>query len=144
MGAHYPSCMRYKFFRHTADAMYQAYGKTIEEAFSNAASAMFSVMVDVDKVQPKVKRTVAAEGSDYGALLYNFLEELIFLIDTEGFLLSDIEDIKIKDNRLEATAIGDTDIDSYEHSGDVKAVTYNNMFVKEDKGRWVVQVVLDL
>jgi len=32
--------MRFKFFKHTADVEFEAYGKTIEEAFENAAIAL--------------------------------------------------------------------------------------------------------
>ena len=41
---------KYKFFEHTADAKFQAYGKSVEEAFSNAALAMFSVITDTSKI----------------------------------------------------------------------------------------------
>jgi SHS2 domain-containing protein len=47
---------KFKFFEHTADVEFEAYGKTLEEAFENAALAMFSVMTDTIKVKPKTKK----------------------------------------------------------------------------------------
>ena len=47
---------KYEFLEHTADAKFRAYGKSHEEAFSNAAQAMISVMADPAKIEPKEKK----------------------------------------------------------------------------------------
>ena len=137
---------KFKFFEHTADAKFQAYGKSLGEAFSNAALAMFSVIIDTNKVNGTIKKDIECSSKDLKALLYDFLEELVFLIDTEDFLLSNVEEIKIfKDELyfLRAVVTGDK-ADNYEPSGDIKAVTYNEMEIKKGKGKAMVQVVLDL
>ena len=138
---------KYKFLEHTADAKFQAYGKNMEEAFSNAALAMFSVITDTKKINKKTKKGIEARGHDLKSLLYNYLEDLLFLIDTENFLLNHIEELVIhkkgKNYFLEAIAVGDKGGD-YETSGDIKAVTYNEMEIKEENGKVMVQVVLDL
>ena len=36
--------MEYKFLEHTADVMFESYGKSYEEALENAAKAMFSIL----------------------------------------------------------------------------------------------------
>ncbi|MFH0978070.1 MAG: archease [Candidatus Woesearchaeota archaeon] len=136
--------MRYEFFEHTADAKFRAYGKNLEEAFSNAAEAMFSVMVDCTKVKQTEEREISATGSDTKALLYNFLEELLFLLDSEGFFLHSVKSLKIKGNDLVATVIGDASTEDYSTHGDVKAVTYNEMEIEEKKGHCFVQVVVDV
>ena len=139
--------VKFKFFEHTADAKFQAYGKTMEEAFSNAALAMFSIITDTKKIKKNIKKGIEARGHDLKSLLYNYLEELLFLIDTENFLLNHIEELKIhkkeKKYFLEAIAVGDK-ADNYETNGDIKAITYNEMEVKEEKDKVMVQVVLDL
>ena len=43
--------VKFKFLEHTADAKFQAYGKNMEEAFSNAALAMFSIITDTKKIK---------------------------------------------------------------------------------------------
>jgi SHS2 domain-containing protein len=138
---------KYKFLEHTADAKFQAFGKTIEEAFGNAALAMFSIITDTTKVKEKMRKGIAAEGHDLKSLLYNFLEELLFLLDTEQFLLNHVEGIRTseKDGRyfVEAIAVGDR-CNGYETQGDIKAITYNDMEIREKKGMAMVQVVLDL
>lgn len=134
--------MKYKFLKHTADAKFQAFGKTLEESFANAALAMFSVMTD-EKIKPKIKKLIHVKGIDQKQLLYNFLEEFLFLLDTEFLLLSKIEDIKIKENELNAIAYFDK-ADKYKTHGDVKAVTYQQMEIKKEKDKFMVQVVVDV
>jgi len=135
--------MRYKFFDHTADAKFQAYGKSLDEAFSNAAVAMFSAMLDTEKVKPKMHEEISVEGKDNKQLLYSFLEELLFLLDTKGFVLHDVMELNISGDKLTATLAGDT-ADKYEIAGDVKAVTYNEMEITEKDGEFIVQVVVDM
>jgi len=140
--------MPYSFLPHTADAKFQADGTTLEEAFSSAAEAMFSVMADPAKVKPVYEEKISVEGADKKALLYAFLEELLFLLDTKKFLLNRIISISIaiKEDKLilDATAAGDIDLEQYEIHGEVKAVTYNEMEITEEEGKVTVQVVVDL
>jgi SHS2 domain-containing protein len=85
------------------------------------------------------------KGKNNEALLYNFLEEFLFLLDSERFVPGKIKKIKIKNNKLDAEVIGDK-ADNYKFNNDVKAITYNDMFVKFDKEKkkFIVQVVIDV
>lgn len=140
--------MRFKFFSHTADAKFQAYGKTIGEAFGNAALAMSSIMVDTKTVDKKITKKISVKSSDLDSLLYKFLEKLLYFLDTEYFFLSDIKKLKIvkkkNDFYLNSEVVGDKFHEKYELLGSVKAITYNQMFVKKIKNKFVVQVVVDL
>jgi SHS2 domain-containing protein len=134
--------MPYNFLDHTADVKFSASGKTVEEAFSQAALAMKETICgDIDVLEKKVKIT----GSDLGNLLYNFLEEILFLLDSEGFLIADVKDLKIDLDSLllECVFTGDK-AENYKFTNDVKAVTYNDLFVGEENGGWGVLVVLDV
>ncbi len=139
---------KFKFLQHTADAKFQAFGKSLDEAFSNAALAMFSVMFETDKIKPKVTKTIEVKASNKESLLYNFLEELLFYLDSETFFLHKVTTLKISKHNgdliLFSEVIGDTDLSKYEIHSEVKAVTYNEMFVKQEKDKFVVQVVVDL
>jgi SHS2 domain-containing protein len=140
---------RYEILPHPADAEFRAYGRSLEEAFGNAALALASLMWDWAKVKPRIVRAVRTEGRDREQLLVNFLGEVLFLLDTESFLLGAVEGLRIRPAdgcfRLEARFLGDrlsADTD-YEVYGGVKAVTYNEMRIEE--GHTVaVQVVVDV
>lgn len=140
--------MKFRFFPHTADARFRAYGKTLEEAFSNSALAAFSLIVKTSSVDKKILKEISIDAPDLEGLLYRFLEKILYFLDVDFFLLSDVKRIKIfeKNNKffLSAELIGDKFNEGYEQLGSVKAVTYNQMFVKKIKGKYITQVVLDL
>jgi len=139
---------KFRFLEHTADAKFQAFGKTIEEAFANAALAVFSIMTDTEKIEQNVDVDFDVKGDDLKSLLVNFLGELLVLLDSDNFLLHTIKDIQIdkKEGKylLLAAAVGDHYSDKYDTSGDVKAITYNDMEIREEPNNCMVQVVVDI
>lgn len=128
---------RYKFLEHKADAKFRAFGKTLNQQFQNSALALTKIITD-DKIKPKNKITIKVKGIDKGNLLYNFLEELLFLIDTKGFILNKSK-VKITNLTLTAELTGDN-IKNYETKTHIKAATYSEMKITKD----FVQVVLDI
>ena len=76
-------------------------------------------------------------------LLYNLLEEILYLLDAEDFLMSKIKIKLVNKNKLDVKISGDK-ASNYKFTNNVKAVTYNEMFVKKDKNKWIAQVVLDV
>ncbi|RMF55612.1 archease [Candidatus Woesearchaeota archaeon] len=137
---------KYEFLEHTADAKFRAYGRTLEGAFKNAALATFAIMTDITKIKPKIEQVIEVTSRNKEALLYDFLAELLFLMDTEGFLLGKVKSLKITHNltySLKAVVLGDN-ADNYEVFTAIKAVTYNDMFIKEEENKVTIQVVHDL
>jgi len=138
---------RYRFLKHTADAKFQAFGNTLEEAFSNAALATASLMWEWASIKKKVKRTIEIQGKDIKQLLVVFLEEILFLWDVQRFVLGGVKDLVILQNKnaytLNAVFTGDINKGEYVTFGDVKAVTYNEMEIREVNG-FQVQVVVDI
>ncbi|MBW2996666.1 archease [Candidatus Woesearchaeota archaeon] len=138
--------MNFEFLPHTADVKFRAYGSTMAEAFSNAALALKEVVTE-DKVKGKVEKVISVESEDEKALLYDFLEQFLILLDSEDFLLGSVEELKIKKNekfKLNAVVKGDTDLKKYKTETHIKAVTYQEMEIKKEKGRYMLQVILDL
>ncbi|NIM59116.1 MAG: protein archease [Candidatus Aminicenantes bacterium] len=138
---------KYKFLRHTADAKFQAFGSTLEEAFINAALATASLMWDWEKIEKKIEHRIEAKGKDLKQLLNGFLEEIIYLLDSKMFLLSSLENLRIEKKGslyvLRALFKGDKYSEKYEIYGDVKAITYNEMEI-EQNAHFMVQVVVDV
>ncbi len=134
--------MKFKFFEHTADVKFQAFGSSLEEAFENSALALKEIIAGKMKVKSKIKRKLLIVGKDNESLLYNFLEEFLFMLDAKDFLFSKVK-LKIKNNKLEAEVKGDR-ASNYKFTNKVKAVTYSEMFVKKDGDKFICQVVLDV
>lgn len=144
-----PCKQKFRFLEHVADAYIESCGKNYEECFENAALALFEVMTDTGKVNPKQEKTIEAEGEDLEALLYDWLEKLLLLIDIEGFLAS-----KFKVERIESVKGGykvkariwGEPIDPSRHpsKSEVKAVTYHQMKVFRDEEGVKARFILDL
>lgn len=153
----------FEFFEHTADVKFRAYGKNFAEALANAGKATMQVMTDIKKIKPVQKKQINVTSKTKESLIYDFLEELIFLVDTEGFLAKNIK-IKIrkqnatnnathkdknkKDKQLStysltATIEGDN-AKKYDIHTQIKAVTYNDMIIEETKDRCSIQIVHDI
>jgi len=143
----------YEFLPHMADVKFRAYGKTLNKAFENAAYALTDVITDHKKIKALKEKTISAESEDEKALLYDFLEQFLILLDSEGFLLSKIKSLKIekkdkkaKDKKLKifAKIAGDNKPEKYQIKTHVKAVTYQEMEIKKEKGVYMLQVVADI
>jgi SHS2 domain-containing protein len=138
---------KYRFLRHTADAKFQAFGDTLEEAFQQAALALVSLMWNWETLDNKLEIPVQVEGHDMKQLLLNYLEEILYLFDTRRFLLSQVDDISIerKVGRyvLRALFRGDEYSSKTEVFGDVKAITYNEMEIRSTVP-FRIQVVADV
>ncbi|MCK4551123.1 MAG: archease, partial [Candidatus Aenigmarchaeota archaeon] len=68
-------------------------------------------------------------------------------LDAENFILQKIEKLKITEEdgiyNLKATALGDEIDKKYNVAGIVKAITYNEMEIKEKDGKWTITAVVD-
>ena len=135
--------MSYEFLEHTADVKFRATGSDLARMFLSAGEALNETIRGDIKILQQKEKSFEIEGSDLGNLLYKFLEEFLFLLDSENFLVANIHDISVEGNKLNCTVSGD-DAEKYHFTNDVKAITYNGMFVKEEKGKFVCEVVLDV
>ncbi len=136
---------KYKFLEHTADVKFRAFGKTLEEAFINSGLALKEVMFGKLKIKEKINKKIKVSGKDNESLLYSFLEEFLVLLDSENFIFSSVK-VKINKNKrlkLESEILGDK-ASNYKFTNNVKAITYNSMFVKKQKDKFIIQVVLDV
>lgn len=139
--------MKFEFFDVTADAGYKAYGNSLEEAFENAALAMFEVMTDTNTINPEIKKEIHVESEDEYALLYDWLSEFLIILDSE-FLVFSKFDVKIERNGEEYSLNGvawgeEFDPEKHESRAEVKAVTYHLMEIKHGD-RYMVQAILDI
>ena len=139
---------RYEFLPHTGDIKFRAYGRSLEAAFAHAALAVTAVITNPETIEPVLEKTIRIESEDEHALLYDFLEQFLILLDSEDFLLHAVKSLQIvKENsmfHLDAEIIGDTDLTKYRTETHIKAVTYQEMEIKKEGGGYMLQVVLDI
>lgn len=135
----------YTILSHPADIGIEARGDTLQDAFSNAAVALMSIILDLSTVEPRQSRMVEIEGADHEQLLVKWLSEVLYLFDAERFVASEFTILELSPPRLRATARGETfSASRHVTKMDVKAVTYHQLAVNEDaEGGWV-RVYLDI
>ena len=130
-----------------SDCAYRAFGATLEELFANAARAVTTVMVEPDSVALSRVVEIELKAATETDLLYNWLEEIVYLKDAENLFLVDFE-VNIggtENNRLKARARGDRiDYNSQRINVDVKAVTMHKFKLEKHVDGWEAFVVLDL
>ena len=129
--------MSYKFLDHATDAIIEINAKDLKEAFSVVADAVINLTLDQDKVEENESRKFVAKGKDLYYLLFSWLEEIPFILITEGFAIKRIEfNIEKKDSyKINAKAFGETlDLKKHNFKVEIKAPTFYDMIIKnEDK-----------
>ena len=88
--------MSYEFLEHIADVKFKADGTSWEEMFSDAAGALNETIRGDIKILELDEKSFEVEGRDLEILLHNFLEEFVFLLDANDFLVSKIKFIRVE------------------------------------------------
>lgn len=135
----------FEHFAHGADIGVRGRGRSLAEAFAQAARALTAVMVDPDKVEPRIAVPVSVEAPDPEILLVDWLNALVLETATRRLLLGRFE-VAIDDGRLQATAWGEP-IDPERHAPavEVKGATMTELVVRRgEDGRWLAQCVVDV
>ena len=143
--------MSYKFLDHATDAIIEVNAKDLHEAFLVAADAVINLTLDQNKVQEIEKKEFSAQGKDLRYLLFSWLEEIPFLLITEGFAIRRI-DFQIKSNNdnkdymIQAVAFGEPlDFQKHNFKVEIKAPTFYDMEIKETENDGVfMRFLLDL
>ena len=129
----------------SADLTTEAYGSTLEEAFANTALAMFNAITLLSEVEKRDSCTVKVEGEDVEALLYNFLDELLYIHDINLVVFSDVNVLLDQENiHLTAECRGETfDLKRHNQGIAIKAVTFHQMNIEKRERGWIIRVVFD-
>jgi len=140
---------KFEFLEHTADILIAAHGQTLEEAFENAALAMFEVMTDTTKINPTQEDTVEVEAEDEYALLYSWLESLLVKFEVNGMLYSKFKVISLRDApegfKLKANVWGEKyTAEKHPQKIAVKAVTYHRMEIIKEIDKVTLEFILDI
>jgi SHS2 domain-containing protein len=134
----------FQFIDHTADAGILVKAPTLEGMFETAALGFSELITRVDSLNCLIRRQFRLQEDDMETLLVSWLQELLFLLDTEDLLFGRFR-VKLKDLALEATAWGEVfDPEIHTMKTEIKAVTYHQLEVVEDDQGWKTQVIFDI
>ena len=135
----------YEVFEHTADIGLHAYGSTLPELFIHAAQGMESLMVSPEQVRLQVSREITAEGHDVVSLLIAWLNELIFLFDTEYLIFREFAIDSLTETYLKGRASGEPyDAQRHDLSSAIKAVTWHEAAVERTGEGYKARIIFDI
>ncbi|MAG08232.1 archease [Candidatus Woesearchaeota archaeon] len=135
---------KYKFINDlTSDVLFEAYGKSLKEVFENAALALFSVICQIKKVNPKDIEEFEIKGDNEEELMFNWLQGLIAIVDTEQKFFSKVEIEEIDKTHVTAKLYGEP-ITPEKGETVVKAVTNYKYSFKKTKDGYKAVVSLDI
>jgi SHS2 domain-containing protein len=138
--------LSYKFLDHATDAIIEVTAKDLKEAFAVAADAEINLTLDQDKVEEKSQKIFSANGKDLRYLLFSWLEEIPFVLITEGFAIKRIEFEILEDDgyKINATAYGEPlDVKKHNFKVEIKAPTFYEMEINQNGGVYM-KFLLDL
>ena len=138
--------MSYRFLDHATDAIIEVTAKDLKEAFSVTADAVINLTLDQDKVEEKDQKEFSANGKDLRYLLFSWIEEITFVLITQGFAIKRVGfDIEEKEGyKIIAKAYGEPlDLLKHNFKVEIKAPTFYEMEIRQDKGVYM-KFLLDL
>ncbi len=136
----------FEVIEHTADIGIRAFGIDLAGAFANAARGMFSLITDLNKINEAIYRDVEVAAPDRETLLVEWLNELLFLFDTEQLLFKRFYIGALTETGLQARCYGErVDKSRHELKRGIKSATYHMLKVERKTDyEYRVEVLLDI
>ena len=129
----------------TADLGIEAWGSSLEDTFVSAVHGLASILSDLPGGDQPLTRKIRIEAESLPSLLVQFLNEIIYLEETEDFLPGKVTHLKIKNNDLDATLTGAIfDPKIHTLNAHIKAATYHELEIVEEEDKVRVRVIFDV
>jgi SHS2 domain-containing protein len=135
----------YRLLEHTSDIKVEIYGSDLAELFTNAATCLFELILDLDKVRESRSAPVSLESADLSELFLDWLRELLFLFSTRSLAIRRVELLSVGPTRLKAVVYGE-EFDQERHGlrVEVKTPTYHQYRIDKTSEGYRATVVLDV
>jgi SHS2 domain-containing protein len=140
-----PAVQDYELIDHTADLGISVRAHCLPKLFACAANALFDLTCDLGSVTPCRSIHLQLENPELECLMVAWLNELIYLHETQKLLFKSF-DLKITGNyQLSAQADGEN-LDPKRHTiyRSVKAATYHQLVILQEGGLWRAQIIFDV
>jgi SHS2 domain-containing protein len=136
---------RFEILDHTADIGIIVYGEDLKALFENAGEAFFHLITDMKRVRRSVRRRIEIGKESLERLMVDWLSELLYLHDVEYLLFREFKIESVGEDGLRAMVRGEP-FQKGVHviKTEVKAVTYHQIEVRKENGRWRAQIIFDL
>ena len=137
--------MSWEHFEHGSDIGVRGIGRTVEEAFEQAAIALMAVVADVSLIGHSEKVEVRCDAPDLELLLVSWLNAVIYEMAVRKMLVSRFQ-VTTSGCSLSAVLFGESaDPERHQAAVEAKGATVTALRVARDtNGQWVAQCVIDV
>ena len=128
------------------DLFIEIKNKTLELCFEDAAHAVMEASYNPQKVVIRGSRHITVSEKDLDYLLFEWLEDIVMLIITDGFAPKTLS-LKLDKEAciLDAIFYGEEfDVEKHEFKVEIKACTLYEMEVRENKDGAYMKFLMDL
>ena len=133
----------YEILEHTADVGLRARADTLEDTFELATKGLLEIM-GAYQPGPGSEIAIEIEAADNGALLVDWLSEVLYLHDARNALITKVS-VRSVENERARGVIGVAEVPETGFEGtQVKAVTYHQLRVEHTGDGWVAEVFFDI
>jgi SHS2 domain-containing protein len=142
--------MSWTVLEHTADLGIVVQAASLEELFADAAAGLCDTITERSAVLLRHQQECELVSPQLDLLMVDWLDELLFLVDSRGDLVGDaavtLEGDEEEGWRLRAVLRGEpSDAARHPQKVQVKAITYHGLEVaRESNGAWRAQVIFDI
>ena len=135
----------FRLFDHTADLGVEVFGETETALFAHAALALVALTTDIEKISSVTEKHFSILGADRADLFINFLREVLYLMNGEGFLPREVHFDEFQPGFLRVKIRGES-FDAGKHIifKEIKAVTYHQATVEQTRKGWKGRVIFDV
>jgi SHS2 domain-containing protein len=140
----------FEILEHTADVGVRASGVTLEETFEQAARGMCEIagiwreQEGKDGAQGGEEVEISLRADDLGALLIDWLSEILYLYDSRRCAVAGVRADRIAlpeaKGSVRLLPLGDELAEGVQ----VKAITYHRLRVERSEEGWMAEVYLDI
>ena len=129
----------YRWVEHTSEIELLIEDESPEAVFAEAMVALGDVLGDARDGEP-VTHEIRIAAADQAALLAAWIDELVYLAETDGFIAQRLERFDLDDAELTAVVGGERSVPQSR----IKAATYHKLEMRQIDGAWHARVVLDV
>ena len=126
---------------HTADWAYRVWASNLVELFIQAANGLYAIASVQLSTNSPITRNIELNGVDHESLLVAWLNELLYLHESEGLGFNRFEILHLDRHTLQAKVSG-APVKNWNKL--IKAVTYNNLAIQTTKKGVEATLVLDV
>jgi SHS2 domain-containing protein len=136
---------RFRYIDHTGDLGIEVVGDSLRSLFQHAGEAFTDIITEADAISVRKTKHIHLEADRVDDLMVYWLNEFVFLFDTDGFMPKEFDIVSIDESHIEATVHGERyDEERHPIKTAVKGATYHQLEVVREGNVWKARVIFDL